>query len=276
MATDTTNRHGLFFDARMVATVAGVLVGIHGLVPVSLRHELALQYGRPDPLHALTAAYVHPSDAHLSGNVAGLLVGGPWALVVSHLARERRWFRLSLLWMLPALPIAVGMTGAAIVGGPLTTRGFSGVVAGLVGFGLVAVGVVLHRTFGADRWLAWNVVAGLTVVVAPEIIWPVIGSVWTATGGTLALAFGLTLIPVGRAALGTGLRADRNGWARLAGAVVTTGLQGVLVVAFVFGLIPPALAAGGSITNILGHYLALVYWAVIAGGGYRYWSIEAP
>lgn len=275
MATETANRYGLFFDALMVATVAGVLVGIHVLVPVGLRSELALQYGRPDPLHALTAAYVHLSDGHLSGNVGGFLAGGAWALMVSHLAGERRWFRLSLLWMLTALPIAVGMTGAAIVGGPLTTRGFSGVVAGLVGFGLVGVAVVLHRTFGADRWLAWNVVAGLTVVVAAEIIWLVVGSVSTATAGLLALAFGLTLVPVGRAALRTGLPADRNGWYRLSGAVVTTGLQGVLVAAFVFGLFPSALAGGGSVTNILGHYLGLVYGAVIAGGGYRYWSVEA-
>lgn len=272
MATSATTR-GLLVDALAVAAVTGLLVGIHVLVPAGLRNELALQYGRPDPLHAFTAAYVHLSDAHLSGNVAGLLAGGAWAIAVSHLAGERRWFWFSLLWFLTVLPVAVGMTGAAIVGGSVTTRGFSGVVAGLAGFGLVGVAVVLHRRFGVDRWLAWYVVAGLTIVVSVEIHWLVTGTVSLATGGLLALAFGLTMGPVARAGLRSGPPSDRDGWQRLLGTIVTTGLLGALVVVFVVGLFPSELAGEGSLTNILSHYLGLVYGAVIAGWGYRYWSV---
>lgn len=273
MATAASAREVLV-DALAVAVVAGLLVGIHVLVPAGLRNEFALQYGQPDPFHALSAAYVHLTDAHLVGNLTWLLAWGGLAIALSHLAGERRWFRHSLLWLLTALPIAVGMTGAAIVGGPVTSRGFSSVVAGLAGFGLVGVGVLLHRTFDVDRWLAWNVVAGLTVVVGAEILWLVTGAVSPAIGGLLALAFGLTLVPVVRAGWRAGLPADRDGWWRLLGAVLTTGVLGALVVVFVIGLFPAELVGEGSVTNILGHYLGLVYGAVIASWGYRYWAAE--
>lgn len=276
MAREGTAIRPLVVDAAAVTAVAGLLVGIHVLVPAGVRNELALQYGRPDPFHALTAAYVHLNDAHLYGNVEGLLAGGAWAIGVSHLAGERRWFRISFLWFLTALPIAVGMTGAALLGEPVTSRGFSSVVAGLAGFGLVGAGVVLYRTFDVDRWLAWNVVAGLTVVVAAEVLWLVTGAVSPAAGGLLVLALGLTQVPLARAGLRTGLPTDRDGWRRLLGAVVTTGLLGGLVAGFVAGLFPTELAGDGSVTNVLGHYLGLAYGAVIAGWGYRYWSVEPP
>ncbi|MDZ7700587.1 MAG: hypothetical protein U5J98_00180 [Halobacteriales archaeon] len=272
MATTRRDYRGLALDALAIGAVAALLVGIHVLVPAGLRHELALQYARPDPLHALTAAYVHLTDAHLVGNVGGLLAGGGWLLLVSWLADERRWARFSFAWFLTALPIAVGMTGAALVGGPLTTRGFSGVVAGLAGFGLVGVGVVLHRAYGVDRWLAWDVVAAVTVVVAAEILWLVTGTLSTAAGGLLALGGVATVLPIARAGYHAGLPADRDGWRRLVGAAVTAGLLGLLVVVFVVGLFPTDIASGESITNVLGHYLGLVYGAVIAGWGYRYWS----
>lgn len=272
MATPRRDYRGLVVDALAVLAVAGLLVGVHLLVPAGLRNELALRYARPDPLHAFTAAYVHLTDAHLVGNVAGLLAGGGWLLLVSWLADESRWARFSLAWFLTALPIAVGLTGAVLVGGPLTTRGFSGVVAGFAGFGLVGVGVVLHRAYGVDRWLAWDVAAGVSVVVAAEILWLVTGTLSTRAGGVLALGLGLTLVPVAWAGLGNGPPDGRDEWWRLAGAVVTAGLLGLLVLVFVVALFPTDIATGESVTNVLGHYLGLVYGAVIAGWGYRYWS----
>lgn len=267
-------RRALLVDAMAVLAVAAWLVLIHVLVPPGVRGTYALEYGRPDPLAALTAAYVHLTDAHLYGNLAGLLAGGAWAIVLSHLAGERRWFRFSLLWFLVGLPIAVGLSGAALVDEPVTTRGFSGVVAGFVGFWLVGLGVVLQRTFGVDRWLAWDAVAGLTLVVAAEILWLVAGRVPPIAGGLLAAGVGLTLVPIGRAGLRTvsGTEpAERN---RIAGAVVATFVLSAPVVVFVVGLFPTELAAEGSVTNVLSHYLGLVYGAVIAGWGYRYWSVE--
>lgn len=271
MAT-ADDRFGLLVDAGSVVTVAALLAGIHVLVPAGVRATFVLEYARPDPFHAFTAAYVHLTDAHLLGNLTGLLAGGAWAILVSRLADERRWFRLSFLAYLTLLPVAVGMSGAALVGQEITSRGFSGVVAGLGGFGLVGVAVVLHRAFGVDRWLAWDVAAGLVVVLAVEILWLVTGTVTTRMGLLLVGAYAVTLVPVANAWRRGGWPRTREGWRRLAGAVVTTVLLAALLVAFVAGLFPTELGRSGSVTNILGHYLGLVYGAVIAGWGYRYWS----
>lgn len=266
------HRRGLLVDATAVLAVAALLVLIHVLVPPDVRQAYAFEYGHPNPLAALTAAYVHLTDAHLYGNLAGLLAGGTWAIVLSHLAGERQWFRFSLLWFLVGLPIAVGLSGAALVDEPVTTRGFSGVVAGFAGFGLVGLGVVLERTFGVDRWLAWDAVAALLLVVAAEILWVVAGRVPPIAGGLLAAGLGLTLVPIGRAGLRMARRSDTIDWNRIVTALAATVVLSAPVVVFVVGLFPTELAAEGSVTNVLSHYLGLVYGAVIAAWGYRYWS----
>lgn len=273
-SVEAEERRALLVDATAVLAVAALLGLVHVLVPPGVRGTYALEYGRADPFTALTAAYVHLNDAHLYGNLAGLLAGGAWAIVLSHLAGERRWFRFAFLWFLLALPIAVGLSGAALVDEPVTTRGFSGVVAGFAGFGLVGVGVVLQRWLGVDRWLAWDAVAGLTLVVAAEILWLVAGRIPPIAGGLLAAGFGLTMVPIGRAGLRTVRRADSVDWNRIVIAVVATVLLSVPVVGFVVGLFPTELAAEGSVTNVLSHYLGLVYGAVIAACGYRYWSVR--
>lgn len=271
--TSAADVRGLLVDAAAIVGIAVLLVAIHVLVPPGVRNDLAFRYAAPDPFHALTAAYVHLTDAHLRGNVAGLLASGAWAILVSHLAGERRWFRFSLLWFLTALPVATGLTGAVLVGGALTVRGFSAVVAGLAGFGLVGIGVVLHRVYKLDRSTAGVVVAAVSVAIAAEILWLVTGGVSPRVRGLLLAGFGLTLVPIVQTALEAGLPADRQAWIRLAGAVLMTVLFALLVAAFVVALFPRELVADGSVTNIFGHYLGLVYGTIIAGWGYRYWSV---
>lgn len=264
---------GMLLDALGVLAVGGVLVGIHWLVPPGVRAGFALQYGQPDPFHAFTAAYVHLTEAHLIANVRGLLVVGLWAVLVSGLAGERRWFRLSAIWFLVGLPVAVGLSGAALIDASVTTRGFSGVVAGFAGFGLVGIGVVLHRAFGVDRWLAWDAVAATIVIVAAEILWLVAGDISALAAGVLLAGVGLTMVPFGRAAIRSGLPANRAEWFRVGGTVVVTAALVAAVLGFVAGLFPTELTRGDGVTNILSHYLGLVYGAVIAGWGYRYWSV---
>ncbi len=190
------------------------------------------------------------------------------------LAGQPRWFRFSFLWYLTAVPIAVGLTGAWLVGGPVTTRGFSGVVSAFAGFGLVGVAVVLEDAYGAPRWLARDVAAAFTVVLAAEITWLVTGGIEPTIGAVLLAGLALTLLPVALAGVRRGLPADRAGWVRLGGGVLTAVLLGVLVLVFVVGLFPTDFAAGPSVTNVLGHYLGLVYGAIVAAWGYRYWAVE--
>lgn len=260
-------------DVAALLAVAGLLLVVHWLVPPGVREGLALQYDRPDPLHALTAAYVHLDATHLRGNVTAFLVASGSAYLLARVADERRWFHLAALGFLTALPMAVGMTAAVIVGGGVVARGFSGVVAAFVGFVLVSPGVVLRRAFGLPAWAGWNAVAALTVVVGAEILWVVGRSVPPAIGLVLAVGLVATLVPVVRPALDASNRpAGRQDWARLVGAAATVGVVAVVVSTFVVGLFPADVVNEDSVTNILGHYLGLVYGGVLALWGSRYWT----
>lgn len=271
--------HG--FDSRRVAAdllaivaVAVLLVGIHVLVPPGVRADLVLTYPAPNPFDALTAAYVHADDAHLVGNVVGYLAGAGVAYLLSLGAGERRWFHLSWLAILTVLPIAVGLTTAAVVDRPVTGRGFSGVVAGFAGFVLVGAGVVLHRAFGVDRQLSWQVVGALSLVVAAEILWLATDASPPLLVGLLVVGVGLPLAALALRGVRTGGPPDRDGWVRLGGAVLVTGLVLAVVSWFVLGLFPTDLVGERGVTNVLAHYLGLVSGGLIAAWGYRYWSVE--
>lgn len=259
-------------DVAAIVAVAGLLVGIHTLVPAGVRDGLALRFASPDPLHAFTAAYVHLDDAHLTGNLVGYLAGAGLGYVLALAADERRWFRFSFAWFLTVLPVAVGLSSAFLIDRAAVGRGFSGVVAGFAGLVLVATVPVLHRGLGYDRRLAWDVVAAMVMVLAAEILWVVAGVVRPLVGGLLVVGGALSLVPIGRAGRRAGWPAGREGWRRLAGAVVVSVLIFAAVSWFVVGLFPAQLVSDGGVTNVLGHYLGLVYGAVIAGWGYRYWS----
>lgn len=260
-------------DVAALLAVAGLLVGVHLLVPAAVREELTLHYARPDPLHALTAAYVHLDAAHLRGNVVGYLAAGGFAYLLARVAGERAWFRLSLLAYLTVLPAGVGMTTAWLVDAAVVGRGFSGVVAGFVGFVLVCPGVVLRRAFGLPAWVGWNAVAALTVVVGAEILWVIGGTVTPAIGLVFVAGLAATLGLFVRPALDPANRpAGREDWARLVGSAATVGVVAVVVSTFVVGLFPADIVGEDSVTNILGHYLGLVYGGVLALWGSRYWT----
>lgn len=259
-------------DLVAIVGVAVLLVGLHVLVPFGFRDTFALWYATPDPLAALTAAYVHADAAHLVGNVTGYLAGATVAYALSLFSGERRWFHLTWLSCLLVLPIGVGLTAAAIVDRPVVGRGFSGVVAGFAGVVLVGGGVVLHRAFGVDRRTMWEVVAMLAVVVAAEILWLATDANATVLAGLVAVGVGLPLVSMlGRGA--TSARpAGRDAWRHAVGAVVvTTAVLGVLTW-FVVGLFPAQIVGDSGVTNILAHYLGLVFGGGIAAWGYRYWS----
>lgn len=263
-------------DLVAIAAVAVLLVGIHLLVPPGVRSGLALTYPNPNPVDALTAAYVHANGAHLTGNLAGYLVGASVAYGLARAAGERRWFWLSWGTCLTALPIVVGLLAAALVARPIAGRGFSGVVAGLAGVVLVGAGVVAHRTFGTARRSMWEVIAMLAVVVAAEILWLATDAGQRLIGGVLVVGLGLPLASLARRAAAAGRPGGREGWVRVAGAALVVGLVLGIVTWLVVGLFPSRLVHEGGITNVLGHYLGLVGGGIVAAWGYRYWSVDGP
>lgn len=272
---DRDELRGAFADAAAILAVAGLLVAIHAVVPPGLRDGLALRYSDPDPVHAVTAAYVHLTDVHLRGNVVGFIAAGGIAALLAGAAGQRRWFRFAFLWNLTVLPMAVGMTAATLVDAAVVSRGFSTVVAGFVGVVLVSPAVVLRRAFGHDPWVGWNAVAALTVVVGAEILWVVNDGMAPNVAALLAVGLALTLAPfVARAVDRSNWPGDRAARLDLARALVTTLVVLAAVSAFVVGLFPAEIVGDDGVTNILAHYLGLAYGAVIAGGGSRYWSVE--
>ena len=263
----------LAVDAALLVAVAAALVAVHVLVPAGVREGLALDYARPDPLHAWTAAFVHLGDAHLRGNVAGLLLAGGFAALLAGLVDEHRWFRLSTLAYLTVLPVLVGMTAAAVVGADVLGRGFSSVVTGYVGFVLASPGVVLRRGFGYPAWVGWNAVAGLAVVAGGVILWASGVALTPAVVGLLGAGLLLVLATFVKPVAFDGAWPDgRRAWLRVAGAATTVVVVGVVVAAFAVGLFPAEVVRGDAVTNVLGHYLGLVYGAVVAVWGSRYWA----
>lgn len=268
---------GALADAAAIMAVAGLLVAVHAVVSPGLREASTLRYADPDPLHAITAAYVHLTDAHLRGNVVGFIAAGGLAALLARLADQPRWFRFAFLWYLTVLPMAVGMTAATLVDAAVVGRGFSTVVAGFVGFVLVSPAVVLRRGFGFAPWVGWNAVGALTVVVGAEILWVVNDGRPPDVAALLAVGLALTLAPfVARAVDRSNWPGDRAARLDLARALVTTLVVLAAVSAFVVGLFPAEIVGNVSVTNILAHYLGLAYGAVIAGGGSRYWSVAEP
>jgi hypothetical protein len=270
---DGDERWGWVADPVAIGLVAGLLVAVHVVVPPGVREGFGLAYAGPDPLHALSAAYVHLTDAHLRGNVVGFVTAGGIAAWLAHLAGQRQWFRHAFGWYLTALPIAVGMTAAALVDAGVVARGFSGVVAGFVGFVLVSPGVVFHRGFGYPPWVGWTTVGILVVIVAGAIVYVQRGAIPPSIGGLLALGLVLTagsLVwrvedPV------AGLR-ESDPRRRFIAATLTAIVVLAVVSVFVVGLFPADIVGDDSVTNLLAHYLGLVYGAVIAAWGSRYWT----
>lgn len=253
-------------DVVAIASVAVLLAGIHGRVPPGVRAEVGFAYGAPDAVSALAAAYVHASRAHLTANITGYLAASTFVYVLCLGAGQRRWFRFTWLTYLVVLPVLVSPTGALVLDRAITSRGFSGVVAGFVGFAIVAIPVVLRRVFVFPRRLASAAFNVVVVVVAGVLVWRVTGGLPPAVAAAL----------VGGAALAVALARGATGglgWRRLGGGALLAGAVCAGVVLFVVALFPTR--TGGGTTNLLAHYLGLVYGAVVAAWGYRYWKTGA-
>lgn len=268
-------------DSRLVAaevmaigSVAGLLVGVHLVVPFGFRDELALWYATPHPVAALTAAYVHVDLAHLTGNVGGYLLAAGIAYGLSLAADERRWFHLSWLGFLTVLPVATGLTAAAMVDQAVVGRGFSAVVAGFVGFLIVGGGVALHRVVGLNRGAMWEAVALLAMVVAIEILWLVTDAAPSLVAGLVVIGVGLPAGSLAWRGYRSAPLAGRDGLTRAAGGVLLFALVLAIVSWFILGLFPAQFVGTGHVTNILSHYLGLVYGGITAAWGYRYWSVH--
>ncbi len=216
-------------DPRFIRTVAG-----HGYVFIAPVNEAAavdtapMQAAAPVPaarsmpssqvLHrtdarpALTRVLIDGAAATAGGAAAGLLGGLLYGSVLAVAPQSQALGTLSVVLVLTALSVAVGMAGAMGVGlgmaaGPLVGRGVGWTLAGGALGGLVVGGLV--RLLGSDT---------LTLLVgrAPTGI----------TGGLEGAAIGFALA-LG-VLLGGGLERAR-GWRPAWSAALSTGVAGALI-----------------------------------------------
>ncbi|MFB6200657.1 MAG: hypothetical protein ABEI98_01455 [Halorhabdus sp.] len=161
---------------------------IHVVVPESIKVALASNTETFNPIRLWTAAFVHWSPSHLYGNVSGFLVATGIAWYLCTLGEKRRWFRMTFLSLLAVIPILVSLAVYVVTvvlrGETYLCRGFSGVVAGFVAFGFVALVALCVQTYSRRTGRA---VAGTIGIL---LIWEV---VWLSTDGG---SVGLTALTV--------------------------------------------------------------------------------
>jgi hypothetical protein len=254
-------------DILSIVSIAVLLVVIHVAVPESIQAKMAFSHQLSNPVTLLSGAYVHHGTEHLVGNVLSYLMAALFGYSVCIKADRRRWFRVTVVVFLLVLPIVVNLTSFVYVGQLApgltpTERGFSGVVAGFVGFDLVAGLMLLRQDYSQLQVTAVGAmlcagVFGQFALIYELVSVQVVGGVFLVwVGGLLALWH-----------LGSRPQ-HREDWKQLgrAGAVVLCVYLAVAV--FVVLLFPAQPAGEGTFTNIYGHGAGLVW-----GGWLALWLV---
>lgn len=256
-------RRQTVLDVGLLVAVAVLLVAIHFLVPVGLQNQLAFNTERFAPWTLLTAAYVHNADPHLFSNLLGFGLGASISYALCRAQGRRQWFWMTTAAFLLVLPILVELTNYVafqLLGAELTSRGFSGVVAGYGGFILVALARDIADRYGRDT--GYYAGAAILLILLGEVAVIYTGVPSLEASALLLLGLSLTLGQLGR----KGIQRD---WAEDERRIVaiytgfTTAVVGLLIL-FVGMLFPVTIAGGGSTTNIVGHGAGFILGIVVA------------
>lgn len=244
-------------DGTVLAAIGTALLAVHFWVPVDVRAQLVFDHERVAPWSLLTAAYVHNSTQHLLGNLVGYGIGAAIAYLLCVGQDRRRWFWMTTSVFLIVLPILVNVTSYAAfqtLGLEPTSRGFSGVVAGFVGFILVALARQIADDYGLT--VGWRVGQGVFLLLLGEISVIYTGMPSLLISGLLVVGLGLSFGQLGL----QGLRQDWDATERrkVALDMVFAGLVVVLLIVYVWILFPATLVQRGTVTNIAAHGLGFL------------------
>ncbi|MDX1744580.1 MAG: hypothetical protein R3324_01470 [Halobacteriales archaeon] len=258
-----------------LAVIPVGLLGIHVLVPNSIREALVLDPAAPTIITLFTAAFVHLDAAHLLGNVVGVTIAVGYAYVLALIAGERRWFGVSVLAILLLSPVLVNASWVLVVrtvvdGLSLPVRGFSGVVASFGGLLFVALWVLVktRRSRATANDVGW--IGLLTMLGALEILYadPYLGYALGLTLLGIAISLG-RLLHRGYVTAVLDTAHSRRALVRDLALIILAGVPlGILL----FGLFPRRIAADGVITNVFAHFIGFAYGVVISRWVYRYWQ----
>lgn len=265
----------LILEIGVISSIPLVLAAIHFLAPAVIESKLIFRYNNPDPFTALTAAYFHIDNAHLYGNIKGYLVGAVFVYFLCILIGERQWFWLTTVSFVTLLPILVNFTSSFVIGeapGKMvyTERGFSGVVAGYAGFLLVASPVVLWREFQLPPRISRDILSILIIAVGGEVVFVLLNEIPIEVLLTLSFGAALVIFDIVNQMRPIWQTISKNDVNSIVGGFLLTVVILATLSWIVLGLFLPT----DSTTNILAHYVGIVYGGIIAIWGYRYWNDE--
>lgn len=262
----TASRRELAGDLSLLTGVVTLLLAAH-LLPATVQATLSFDARTFAPITLLTGAYLHVNDAHLVGNVVGFCSAGLVSYLVCLQLDERDWFHRTAVTCLLALPVVVNLASYAAFslrypGVPLTTRGFSGVVAGFAGFLLVATLALIHSRHSRGTALYAGYLIVLSLLGAVLVTYTGVPSL--ASAGLFALGAGVSTLGLYGEARRAGLPSDHTARVRLAVEVGTVLLLFSVLLSLVLGLFPATLTAGGWLTNVVGHGVGFLAGIVVA------------
>ena len=263
-------RYEIGSDLALVLAIPALLTSIYFLTPTALQQQLALTPSNSQWYTVFTAAYVHASTSHLTGNIFGYFLAVSYTYWLCLHTNRRRWFRRTTIALLLVTPIVVNIGNILVFGTVLPevegySRGFSGVVGGFGGFLLVAFVVAVKDTYGSE----FAEVVGVSLVLLLLLLVSVVYS-----GGIQPLVAGLVAVGIGLQVIGTLYERD---WElptvevasrEFAFQVVSGGLVVTVLAVLVLLLFPAALVEGGTFTNIVAHGIGLLTGTTIPAGIY--------
>jgi len=262
--------YGVGLNFILILSVPALLASIQFLTPTAFQQQLALTPSEPQWYTVFTAAYVHASASHLSGNLFGYFLAVSYTYWLCLHTNRRRWFQRTTIALLLFTPIVVNIGNVLAFGTVLPevegySRGFSGVVGGFGGFLLVAFVVAVKDTYGSELAEVVGVSLVLFLLLLVSLVY---------SGGIQPIVAGLVAVGIGLQVIGTLYERD---WElptvdvtsqAFAFQVVSGGLVVTVLAVLVLLLFPAALVEGGTFTNIVGHGVGIVTGGVLCAAFY--------
>ena len=247
----------IFFAVIAVSLLAVVLFAIHALIPDASDRLLA-RGPSMNPVVAYATAFVHVDDAHLYGNLAGLLFVSLLTYFVCLRLVAAEWFYLTFVLILVCVPVASVITVYGVFEpliGPIPLMiGFSGIVSAFVGFSFLSFLSLLRLVYSPRSVLLIGCLSALTATSFALLLQDVSGVVFLVA--TALVLVGALIIEMG-VSYGSGY----IDWRPVLEAVVTACVLGGLYAIFAIGVV----TEGESVSQytVVGHLLGLSFGFLI-------------
>lgn len=253
----------------IIGTLPVLLTILHFGLPELVHQALVFDHSSFPSYTVFTGAFVHASNMHLYGNLAGYAMTVAYAYALASYSDGLRWFRRTILVLVFALPILTNLTSYAVIswqypGVDPVSRGFSGMVGGFGGVLLVALYRTLRLKYNGA--IAWTVGLSLFLILMQLIDIQYSGGLRLAVtglvGAGIVLLAGLYVYEYGVSLT------DSEEFRRVGLGVLLVVLVGLVLSVLVLALFPTAstLVDDGTFTNIFAHAAGFL-WGILLSGG---------